>query len=92
MSLLFVGPVVVFITIEVFPHLLNPCLVSGSMSICDRTADGVDVHDRWHLLHHTLLGALPMIALCRMTLQRYELLPRKQISKQDGSPANSRAS
>ena len=58
------GPVVILVTMEVVPHLLNPCLVAGAIgddlpSGCSRTVHGVDVHDRWHALHHAVVGGLP---------------------------------
>jgi hypothetical protein len=51
------GPVVILIAMEVVPHLINPCLVAGALGEslppgCSRTVHGVDVHDRWHSLHH----------------------------------------
>ncbi len=58
------GPVVVLVAMEVVPHLVNPCLVAGALgdnlpSGCSRTVHGVDVHDRWHALHHAVVGGLP---------------------------------
>lgn len=58
------GPVVVLVAMEVVPHLVNPCLVAGAFgdnlpSGCSRTVHGVDVHDRWHALHHAVVGGLP---------------------------------
>ena len=58
------GPVVVLVAMEVVPHLLNPCLAAAAVSDqlpsgCARTAHGVDVHDRWHALHHAVVGGLP---------------------------------
>lgn len=58
------GPLVVLVAMEVVPHLVNPCLVAGAFgdslpSGCARTVHGVDVHDRWHALHHAVVGGLP---------------------------------
>jgi hypothetical protein len=58
------GPVVILIVMEVAPHLVNPCLVAGALgdnlpSGCSRTVHGIDVHDRWHALHHAVVGGLP---------------------------------
>ena len=58
------GPVVVLVALEVVPHLVNPCLVAAAVaddlpSGCSRTVHGVDVHDRWHALHHAVVGGLP---------------------------------
>ena len=58
------GPVVVLVAMEVVPHLVNPCLVAAAVgdnlpSGCSRTVHGVDVHDRWHALHHAVVAGLP---------------------------------
>jgi hypothetical protein len=57
------GPVVVLVAMEVVPHVVNPCLVAGALgdlpSGCSRTVHGVDVHDRWHWLHHAVVGGVP---------------------------------
>ena len=59
------GPVAVLVALEVVPHLVNPCLLAGAVgdslpSGCARTVHGVDVHDRWHALHHAVVvGGLP---------------------------------
>jgi hypothetical protein len=58
------GPVVVLVAMEVVPHVVNPCLVAaaayeGLPSSCSRTVHGVDVHDRWHALHHAVVGSVP---------------------------------
>ena len=58
------GPVVVLIAMEVVPHLVNPCLVAGALgdslpSGCAETVHGIDVHDRWHALHHAVVGGVP---------------------------------
>ncbi len=75
--LVFFGPVLVLVGLEVVPHLLNPCLlasVSGSdglPGICQRGVHGVDITERWHLLDHTLVGAVPMAALYGLALRRW---------------------
>ena len=58
------GPVVVLVAMEVVPHVVNPCLVAGAVgdslpSGCSRTVHGTDVHDRWHALHHAVVGGAP---------------------------------
>jgi hypothetical protein len=58
------GPVAVFVALEVVPHIVNPCLVADALGDslpvgCASTVHGVDVHDRWHALHHAVVGGLP---------------------------------
>lgn len=82
--LVFVGPLLVFVGSELIPHVASPCLPAqlwGSSelpAICERTVHGVDVKDRWHLLDHALVGALPMTVLYLLALRRWrpDLLPR----------------
>ena len=76
--LAFVGPVLVFVGIEVLPHLVNPCAIPyalGSrdlLGICETNpAWGADVEGRYHLLDHALVGALPMAALYRLVLRHW---------------------
>lgn len=82
--LLFVGPLLVFVGIEVIPHLLSPCApaqfgLMSSPGICERTSDGIDIKDQWHSLDHALVGALPMAALYWLALRRWrpEIAPRR---------------
>lgn len=75
----FFGPVLVFVGMEIVPHVLSPCLLAGSsdaevVGICERTAHDpglVDVAARWHALQHTLVGALPMTALYWLALRKW---------------------
>ena len=57
------GPLAVLVAMELVPHLVNPCLVAGALGDlpagCSRTVHGTDVHDRWHALHHAVVGGLP---------------------------------
>jgi hypothetical protein len=68
------GPVVVLVAMEVVPHLVNPCLIAGMLgdlpSGCSRTVHGVDVHDRWHWLHHAVVGGLPAALAYAALLRR----------------------
>lgn len=69
------GPVVVLLAMEIVPHLLNPCLVDCALaddlpSGCARTVHGVDVHDRWHALHHAVIGAVPATLAYTALLRR----------------------
>ena len=76
--LAFVGPVLVFVGIEVLPHLANPCGIPyalGSRDLpgfCVTNPEwGADVEDRYHLLDHALVGGLPMAALYWLALRRW---------------------
>ena len=76
-SLVFVGPLLVFILIELLPHVLNPCTTPYELGsrdlprICQTNPEwGADVEDRYHLLDHALVGALPMAALYWLGLRR----------------------
>ena len=66
----FAGPVLVFIGMEIIPHLVNPCGISWLLGqrwlpgICEYNPEwGGDFVGRWHLLNHTLVGALPLALL-----------------------------
>ncbi len=77
--LAFVGPVLFFAGTEIVPHLLNPChwaLTLGGTRLpefyCAYSPEwGADLADRWHLLDHTLVGAVPMAALYWLALRRW---------------------
>ena len=74
----FLGPVLVFVGIELLPHLLNPCTIPYELGrrdlpgICQTDPDwGADVESRYHLLDHALVGALPLAALYSLALRRW---------------------
>ena len=75
--LAFVGPVLFFVGTEIVPHLLNPCLLALEFAgkrlpefYCAYSPEwGADLTDRWHVLEHTLLGAVPMAALYWLALR-----------------------
>ncbi len=76
--LAFTGPVLVFVGIEVLPHLLNPCSIAYELGsrelpgICEiHPTWGADVEGRYHLLDHALVGALPMTTLYWLSLRRW---------------------
>ncbi len=76
--LCFVGPVLVFAGIELLPHLLNPCTIPYELGsrdlpgICETDPEwGADVANRYHLLDHALVGALPLAAVYRLALRRW---------------------
>ncbi len=79
--LAFVGPTLLFVGTEIVPHLLNPCfwaLTLGGVRLpelyCAYSPEwGADVTDRWHLLDHALVGALPLAALYWWALRRWRL-------------------
>ena len=75
----FLGPVLFFVGTEIIPHLVNPCiwaflwngtLLSEFYCAYD-AACGTDLADRWHLLQHTLVGALPLATLYWWALRRW---------------------
>ncbi len=76
--LAFVGPVLVFVGIEVLPHLLNPCGIPYALGhrdlpgICQTDPEwGADVEDRYHLLDHALVGGLPAAGLYWLALRKW---------------------
>ena len=76
--LAFAGPVLVFIGIEVLPHLLNPCSLPYEFSdrdppgICQSNPEwGADVEDRYHLFTHALARGLPMAVIYGLALRRW---------------------
>ncbi len=64
-----VGPVLFLAGTEIVPHLLNPCFFALELAgeklpqMCDYGEWGTDFAARWHLLDHTLVGAIPFAAL-----------------------------
>ena len=62
--LVFIGPVPFLVGTEIVPHLLNPCLFaleSGGKRLpdmCDYGEWGTDFAAKFHLLDHTLVGAM----------------------------------
>lgn len=81
--LLFVGPLAVVIGMELVPHLINPCLAESSLGMCEEVTHrggfngtgevqtSVDITDRWHALHHGLIGAVPMTIFYGLALRRW---------------------
>ncbi len=77
--LAFVGPVLFFLGTELVPHLFNPCYFALEFAgkqlpefYCEYSPEGgADLADRWHLLDHTLVGALPLAALYWLALRRW---------------------
>jgi len=77
--LAFVGPVLFFLGTELVPHLFNPCYFALEFAgkqlpefYCEYSPEwGADLADRWHLLDHTLVGAIPMAALYWLALRRW---------------------
>ncbi len=73
----FVGPVALLIGAEIIPHLLNPCFLALELGgrrlpgVCEYAEWGADLAERWHLLHHTLVGAVPLAALYWFALRRW---------------------
>jgi hypothetical protein len=66
----FVGPVLIFIGMEIIPHLVNPCGISWLLgerwlpNICEYNPEwGGDYVGKWHLMNHTLMGAVPLTLL-----------------------------
>lgn len=70
--LVFIGPMLILVGTEIVPHVLTPCLVTDT-GICEVTSEGTDVQDRWHPLDHTLVGAIPMVAIYWAALRRWRL-------------------
>lgn len=71
--LVFVGPVLFLIGTEIVPHVLSPCLLEvalGSNTLAG-ICQGTELNDRWHALHHTLVGAIPMAALYFWALRKW---------------------
>lgn len=75
--LVFVGPVLLLVGTEIVPHLLNPCLFALELGgkrlpgLCDYGEWGTDFAARWHLLDHTLVGAIPFAALYWLALRKW---------------------
>ena len=75
--LVFVGPVLFLVGTEIVPHLLNPCLFALELGgrrlpgMCDYGEWGTDFAARWHLLDHTLVGAIPFAALYWSALRKW---------------------
>lgn len=75
--LVFVGPVLFLVGTEIVPHLLNPCFIALEFggkrlpTMCDYGSWGTDFAARWHLLDHTLVGAVPFAAIYRWALRKW---------------------
>ncbi len=73
----FVGPVVFLIGTEIIPHLLNPCFLALELGgrrmpgVCQYAEWGADFGDRWHLLNHTLVGAIPLAVLYWLAVRKW---------------------
>ncbi len=74
--LVFLGPLLIVVGMELIPHVVNPCLVADLAGdrlprFCGRTESGADIADRRHALYHAIVGALPMALLYRWALRRW---------------------
>lgn len=75
--LVFAGPVLFLVGTEIIPHLLNPCFIALGFggkrlpTMCDYGEWGTDFAARWHLLDHTLVGAIPFAALYWWALRKW---------------------
>ena len=74
--LVFVGPLLLVVGMEIVPHVVNPCLAADLAGdrlprFCGRTESGADIADRGHALYHAVVGALPMVLLYRWSLRRW---------------------
>lgn len=85
--LVFFGPVLFLAGTEIVPHLLNPCAaleLAGRRfpDMCDYGDWGADFAARWHLLDHTLVGAVPFALIYRRALCRWraDVVSRAQAS------------
>jgi len=58
----FVSLLLFFMGTEVIPHVLLPCAALPGMCE-DLPGRGRDIAGSWHLLHHMLIGAVPMAVL-----------------------------
>lgn len=80
----FIGPLLVFVGIELLPHVLNPCTIPYELGrrdlpgICESDpAWGADVEGRFHLIDHALVGALPLTVLYSLALRKWRpAIPR----------------
>ncbi|MDQ4077291.1 MAG: hypothetical protein M3220_13715 [Chloroflexota bacterium] len=77
--LTFAGPVLFFVGTEIIPHLVNPCYFAWTLAgqrlpefYCAYSPEwGADFAARWHLLAHTLIGAIPMAVLYWLALRKW---------------------
>ena len=71
----FVGPLLFLVGTEIVPHLLNPCFLALELGgkrfpgMCEYGEWGADFAGRWHLLDHTLVGAIPFAVLYWLALR-----------------------
>lgn len=76
-TLTFVGLLIFLVGVEILPHLVNPCFLALELGgkrfpgMCDYGEWGADFVDRWHLLNHTLVGAIPFAALYWLALRKW---------------------
>lgn len=97
--LVFFGPLLVFIGMELVPHALSPCLFASVESnplsvLCEPMEHDpaeVDLANRWHAIHHTVVGALPMTALYWRALRRWrpDVVRRREHSTSAGEARSS---
>ena len=70
-----VGLMLFAIGTEIVPHLLNPCFLALEWGgrrfpgMCEYAEWGADFAGRWHLLNHTLVGAIPFATIYWLTLR-----------------------
>ncbi len=76
-TLPFVGPLLFLVCTEIVPHLLSPCFLALQLGgkrfpgMCEYGEWGADLAERWHLLDHTLVGAIPFAALYWLALRKW---------------------
>lgn len=76
-TLTFVGPLIFLVGMEILPHLVSPCFLAFELGgkrfpgMCDYGEWGADLAGRWHLLQHSLLGAIPFATLYWLVLRKW---------------------
>ena len=76
--LAFVGPFIILVGFAGVSHALDPCVTGlwdassrlGSQPLCERFGGELNIHTRFHLLHHALVPTVVLVPLYWLALGR----------------------
>ncbi len=75
----FMGPLIILVGFGGVSHALDPCVTGlldgtsrlGSQPLCERFGAELNIHTRFHLLHHALVPTVVLVPMYLLALSRW---------------------